>query len=1016
MLAKIINRPIAVCMVVLAVFIFGFLALRHIPISLMPNIDIPKIIVQANAAGFSVQEVEQKIVTPLRDQIAQVGELKDIQTESKNGVGQLSLYFEPGTNMDIVYVDVNEKIDRVMNRLPKNIERPKVMKAGVMDIPAFFVDIKCKEDLNDSRFSELGQFARDIVLKRLEQLPQTAMVDISGTIKTEIRCKPDMERLLALNITVKDLEDAIKDRDISLETLSIANGIYRYNVYYDSQIQTTQDLLDTYICHDGRLLQLKDLCQIEEVALLYNGLVRNNNQRAITLAVIKQVDAQMEQMRSEIDSLLEELRKEYPDIEFVVTRDQTQLLSYAINSLWQNLIWGVLLASIILFFFTSNWKMPLLVVVSIPLSLAITIACFFLLNISLNIVSLSGLILGIGMIVDNSIIVIDNISQKQSNSKHFPSITLSRNVITGTTEVFTPMLSSILTTCSVFFPLIFFSGSAGAMFHDQAIGVTVALFASLAVASLVVPVFLFHLLNKRHNINTSNFHGIADRYVFSIYEKMVSWTMRHINGTLIVSVLFVVLAAIAFPFIKKEQMPEVSHDDMIMTIDWNEGISVSENDRRIKKILSLVSKHTSSSTAMIGPQQFILSHTKDITANEAVCYLKAYSADDINSIQQIISTYMETNFPESKLDFSISGNIYDLIFNTDIPDLIIRLKDSHGQCPSVSLANSFISNLRDKFPDVEIQPLPTEKTIVYETKPEKLALYNISYYELYDRIKGILNSNRVYDIIRGAEKVAVTVGSSLQGAYVILHSTIKNSNNVDVPMNLLLNSYTREDYKRIYAGAEGEFLPIIINHHADKTLHQVMEYTNSIVDKMNLSATFSGNYFNARHMIVEMTIALVVAVLLLLFILAAQFESVVQPLIILSEIIIDISVVILSLLLLKESINLMSMIGLIVMGGIVINDSILKIDTINRLRHSGHSLLHAILKAGKMRFKPIVITSATTIFALIPFMTHNSLGEDLQYPLSLTLIIGLFVGTMISLFYIPILYFLIYKKKHSDSK
>ena len=484
MLRTLIHRPIAVTMVLIALVAVGILALTYIPVSLMPEIDIPRITVQMSNPGASVSEVEQQMVTPMRYQLSQVAGLKDIETVSRMDAGTITLYFEPGTDMDLLFIDVNEKIDRAMNSMPKDMERPKVVKASAIDIPAFYVDVVEQE----GNIASLSKLVRNVIAKRIEQLPQTAMVDYSGTVGTELLCVPDLNKLESLGLSTRTIEAAINDNNIVLEALSVRDGIYRYSIHFDSQILGKDDIENIYLQHEGRMLQLKDICEVEEKPAVRNGIVRHDGKDAITLAVIKQNDAQMADLQESMEALMEDLHKDYPDVEFHITRDQTQLLTYSISNLEWNLILGALLACVILFVFNGGWRTPLLIIISIPLSLILTLLCFYVIGISINVISLSGLILGVGMMVDNAIIVIDNIRQRG-------------DVIRGTKEVFMPMLSSVLTTCSVFIPLIFLSGTAGALFYDQAMGVTIALFASLLVAVMVVPVYYYNL---NPNLNNNN--------------------------------------------------------------------------------------------------------------------------------------------------------------------------------------------------------------------------------------------------------------------------------------------------------------------------------------------------------------------------------------------------------------------------------------------------------------------------------------------------------------------------------
>ena len=1018
MLRRIIDRPIAVTMCLIALVVMGTLALRFIPVSLMPDIDIPQITVQVSLPGYSAQEVERKVVASLRGQLMQVAGVKDIRSESRLDAGSVVMTFEPGSNIDLLFIEVNEKIDRAMNYMPKEMERPKVMKASAMDIPAFYLDVWPLSDSPSGgekgtslKFAQLGRFARGVVSKRIEQLPQTAMVDMSGTVGTEIVCIPDYDRLQSLGMTVSTIETAIQRNNITLEALSVVDGLYRYNIHFDSQLLTREDIANIYINHEGRLLQLKDLCRIEERTAQRNGLVRHGKHDAITMAIIKQNDAQMEDLQRSMDELLEDMRTEYPDIAFELTRDQTRLLAYTIENLKGNLYVGAFLACLILFLFMRQWRLSLLIVLTIPLSLILTLLCFYLLGITLNVISLSGLILGVGMIVDNSIIVIDNIMQRWRGG-----LPLSEAVIKGTGEVFTPMLSSVLTTCSVFIPLIFLSGTAGALFYDQAMGVTTSLFASLLVASLVIPVYFFSLFRNKQEKGLDDKTSAGGSRLYRPYEATMQWVLRHAHACILFFICAIPLTGWILWHIEKERMPSVGQEDTLMSIDWNTGISAEENDRRVREMLAAADSSLVTSTSMIGAQEFLLAHTKDITASEAVVYMKARTVAELQDIKHRMTDFLAAHYPAASVEFGEPGNVYDLIFSTDEADLEIHLQDQDGRRPKISVTRAFTDTLRAHFPDITIMPVVTETNIQYVADMEQMAVYKVGYDQLHSRLKELVNRARIFDINDGAQSVPVVVGTSGQDAGRILGGTVRNSEGTEVPISYLVQESRGEDYKRLQAGNGGEFYSINLTA-SDRDVERVMAFVDEYVHrpKSELSTSYAGGYFSSRKMIGELALVLTVALALLYFILAAQFESFIQPFIILLEMVVDVFFVVLGLWLLGETLNVMSMIGLVVMSGIIINDSILKVDTINRLRRGGMSLLRALMTAGHSRLKPIVMTSLTTILAIVPFLQRSDMGSALQYPLSLTLIIGMTIGTLVSLFFVPLLYYLIYRGKYRGS-
>lgn len=1013
---NLIHRPIAVTMCLIALIAIGCISFKYIPVSLMPDIDIPQITVQVSYPGASVHEVDAEVVAPLRSQLMQVAGLKDIHSESRMDAGSIFMEFEPGSNIDLIFIEVNEKIDRAMNRMPKELERPKVVKASAMDIPAFYLDLSLKNEgvgkdgslpKAGMKFTQLGEFARNIVSKRIEQLPQTAMVDISGTTGAEIICIPDEAKLLSMGLDMETLSKAIQSNNITLGALSVVDGVYRYNIHFDSQLLNREDIENVYINHEGRLVQLKDLCRVEEKLASRVGLVRHDGKNAVTMAVIKQNDAQMEDLQKSIEGLVEDLRKEYPDISFDLTRDQTRLLTYSIDNLGQNLYVGAVLACLVLFLFMKDWRLPLLIIITIPLTLIVTLLSFHLLGISLNIISLSGLILGVGMIVDNSIIVIDNVMQRWRQG-----MPLADALVKGTNEVFTPMLSSVLTTCSVFVPLIFLSGIAGALFYDQAMGVTIALFASLFVAVLVIPVYFMVLYRKRKTCPEGE---VLDRKFhfnfYTPYECGVKWVLRNPVKSVTAFCLAIPAIFLIYKGLEKERLPYMEHNDALMKIDWNAGISVEENDARVGDVLKQVDGMVQTSTAMVGVQDFVLSHTEDLTTSEAVVYFQAEDGETLRQAQEKMRNYMAERYPHGTVEFGVSGNIFDLIFSNDDADLEIRLQRQGGGRPDVHEARAFLDTLSRRFPEVAVQPVVSERNIQYVADTEQMAVYHVSYAALQARLRMLVSQNEVYAINEGARSLPVIIGERGMDSRRLLQYTVRNDEGVDIPLSYLIRETQGEDFKRLYSGNGGDYYPVKITAN-DRTVESIVDFTERFVKAdPHYSASFTGNYYSSREMIGELVLVLSVAVALLYFILAAQFESIVQPLVILSEIVIDVFWVFLVLWLLGESLNIMSMIGIVVMSGIIINDSILKVDTMNRLRREGMPLVTAIWRGGHSRLRPIVMTSLTTILAILPFLSRGDMGSALQYPLSLTLIVGMVAGTLVSLFFIPLVYYLIYRKR-----
>ena len=1003
MIRYIIKRPVAVAMIVIAVSVLGVLALLKLPVSLLPDADVPVITVQVNNKGASALQTDQEILHTLRSRLSQIAGLRSMQSEAKMDAGSIKMTFDPETNIDLTLIEVNEKIDMAMGALPKETERPKVMKSSISDIPAFFLEMKLKESSDDiKKFAEMSDFAANVVRKRIEQLPQTAMVDISGTAGQEIMITPDYDKLRAMGLTTANIEKAIDNNNITFGALSIVDGQYRYNIHFDSQILVAEDIGNIIINHEGRMFKLSDVAKIEKRSGVRNGWVRHDGKNAVTMAIIKHSVAKMSELQHSIEETLNDLRLNHPDIEFAVSRDQTRLLAYSFSNLSENLLSGCLLTCLVLLLFLRNWRMSMIVALTIPLSLIITLLMFYVMDITLNVISLSGLILGVGMIVDNAIIVTDIIILNRQKG-----LNLADAVCKGVNEVFAPMLSSVLTTCSVFLPLIFLSGIAGELFFDMSVGISVSLLASLAVAVLAVPV-VYYNLHKRQD--KENHTKQSDVILTLWYEKAFCYVMRHQKLFVVFFIMAIPGFALFYNFIEKQRMPDLSQTDSMVYVSWNEGISEEESDKRINLLIKKAGNSILSSSSMTGNQQFVLPHTRNITGTEALAYIKCEGAEELEEAKQMILKQCNLLFNKATVVFEPVGNPFDMMLNTAENNLELHLRKTEGGRPDVAHTQEFVKKFQNRFPDIHIPEVEIDNNLLCRADVAKMAFYGVSYSSLLSKMREMTGKNKIMDINNGTNAVPVIIGADKAERDRILQSAVMNNKKVEVPVRLLLADSVVNNYKRLYSSTEGDYYPIAIND-SEENIEKVMTYADSLQKTdSRIAIDYEGGYFSSRQLVSELMIVLAVALLLLYLILAAQFESLMQPLIILSEMVINCFVVLAVLWCCDVSLNLMSMIGLVVMSGIVINDSILKIDTINRYRRSGMNLLRAIMTTGSERLRPIVMTSATTIFGVLPFLSTGDMGSDLQYPLSLTIVVGMTIGTLVSLFFVPMLYYVIYRR------
>lgn len=1020
MIKFLIQRPIAVLMAFTACFIVGWVTYFTLPVSLLPDIAIPEITVQVSAQNTSARELENTMVKPLRQQLVQVSKLRGMNSETRDGAGIIRLNFDYGTNTDLAFIEVNEKIDAAMNYLPKDADRPKVIKASATDIPVFYLNLTLKNDsaygdADMASFLELCEFAENVIKRRIEQLPEVAMVDVTGLLEKELQIVPDPDKLAVLGLTVEDIEQVLNQNNVEPGSMVVRDGYYEYNIKFSTLLRTEEDVENILLRKEERVLRLGDFCRVDIVPVKEKGISVSNGKRAVTLAVIKQADENMEDMKQAVNGTMGYFKAMYPDIDFQVSRNQTELLDYTISNLQQNLSLGFLLICLVAVLFLGDVKSPFIIGLSMLVSIVICFLFFYLFQMSLNIISLSGLILALGMMIDSSIIVTENISQYRERG-----YSLRRACVAGTSEVITPMLSSSLTTVAVFVPLIFMSGIAGALFFDQAFSVTVGLLVSYFTGIMLLPVL--YMLVYRTGLRRKSWFSririqnpLKEHTLDRFYDAGVDWVFAHKAFSVTLGILSLPLCVCLFFFIDKERMPQVDQQELMVQVDWNENIHVDENKRRVEELVEQVKVMTLEQTAEVGQQDYLLNREQMLSVSEAKLYFKADLPEKIGPLQQEVQQWLKQHYPLAVVSFFPPETVFEKLFVTGEADVVAELYARHkGKTP----AADELRRLGDKLEEATgVAPggIAFENQLNILVLHEKLLLYQVSFDELYRSLKVAFKENSVAMLHSFQQYLPISIVGEEQTVNEVIQQTLiqtlpdSEGKVAYVPLRELVRVQPAEDLKTITAGSNGEFIPF--SFYKVKDAEDLMNRVKLVAGESGEWDTlFSGSFFSNRKMLDELVVILFISILLMYFILAAQFESFVQPLIVLLEIPVDVAFALLLLWLCGHTLNLMSAIGIIVTCGIIINDSILKLDAINELRKTGMPLLEAIHEAGRRRLRPIVMTSLTTIFAMVPLLFSFDMGSELQKPLSVAMIGAMVVGTLVSLFFIPLVYWFIYRK------
>jgi multidrug efflux pump subunit AcrB len=1019
MIKFLLHRPISVLMTFLACIIIGIITYTTLPVSLLPDIAIPRITVQITGDNMSARELENTVVRHIRRQLMQTGRLRDMRSETRDGAAIVHLVFDHGTDTDLAFIEVNEKIDAAMSGLPRDFRRPRVIKASAADLPVFFLNLTLRGDepfdvTDEQRFLDLSDFADNIVRRRIEQLPEVAMADMTGLMFRHLQIVPDMNVLESVGFTLNDIESVLAANNVDFGSMMVRDGHYEYNIRFSSVLRTPEDVGNIFLRRGDRIFQLRDLATIEVVRQAESGMSVINGKRAVTLSIIQQSDETMANLRRSLNATIADLERNHPEIEFTVSRNQTELLDYSITNLQENLLLGFILVFIVAILFLGDAKSPVVIGISMLTSLITSFVFLYLFGQSLNIITLAGLILALGMMIDSSIIVTDIISQYRMQG-----YSLEESCIKGTNDVITPILSSTLTTIAVFVPLVFMSGIAGAIFFSQALAVSIGLLVSYLTGIILLPVLykLIYGMKLKENKVSRFFNRTqraADSWLFRWYDKGFEFVFRHKTASFLFLILAIPFCVFMFRVMPKSAMPHLEYTETVVMVDWNENIHVDENKRRVFRLMQSVETIAVEHAGYVGFQQYLLNRESTLSPSEAQLYFRTERAAETIELQHLIVDWLRAYYPQAVVSFSPPENIFEKIFDTAEPDVVVQLFPANREeVPSPEA----IRQIRQKVnlaTGQESEDIAFEQQIMITVDRERLLLHNVNYHEVHRLLRTAFRDNEINMLRSYQQYLPISLAGTQQTVEQILRETVLQTRGFDgrvmsIPLQSLVNIGRGEDIKTIVAGRDGEFIPL--NFHNVQNPEALIAQVDGIIrENRSWEAFFSGGFFSNRQMLSELMVILLISILLMYFILASQFESFLQPLIVLLEIPTCIGIALLSLWITGHSLNLMSAIGLIVTSGIIINDSILKLDMMNRLRKSGMPLMEAIHTAGVQRLRAIIMTSLTTVCAMAPLLFSADLGSELQKPLAVAMIGTMAIGVLVSLFMLPVVYWAIYRR------
>ena len=1045
------ERRVTVIMLMTAIVLFGMVSLSRLSLNLLPDIAYPSLTVRTTLTGAAPAEIENLLSKPVEEAVGVVRNVRLVRSVSRSGQSDVTIEFLWGTDMDIAGVDVREKLDTL--ELPLEASRPLLLRFDPSSEPIIRLGLLHKDAVAGSdaeaQLKALRRLAEDRVKPQLEAEEGTAAVKVSGGLEDEILIQVDQQKLSQLGISINQIAQRIRAENVNLSGGRLEEGNQRFLVRTLNEFATVDEFRDAIIANiDGRSIYLRNVATVERGYKDREAITRVKGRESVELAVYKEGDANTVQVAGRIEQRLSRLRDSLPeDIELVTIYDQSKFIASAVDDVRIAAILGGLIAVFVLYGFLRNARATTILSIAIPVSVIGTFLLMYTNDISLNIMSLGGIALAVGMLVDNSIVVLENIVRKKEMGEDIKEA--AKN---GTTEVASAVVAATLTTVAVFFPMVFISGIAGELFKDQALTVTFALLFSLLVALTLIPMLASLGARSRYddggdskpaNWFTRSIAAIVRlvgfalfgvkrvfwivlwpstwllqafyRSIASLYPAMLNWSLRHRAAVLSISLALFVATMALVPRLGTELIPQFSQGEFNVDIRLPPGKPLTETDNAIQVAHATAAELDTIALdySVAGTGNRLDANPVDAGDNTGALSITmrdgANRADEDAAIAALRAALSAT--PGVQYEFtrpslvSIASPLQIEVAGYDLEGLA---RVSEG------IINAMAGSPR--FADVRttIETGNPEIQIVFDQ--ERAAKLGLAVRDIANGVVANVRGELATRYTWRDKKIDVLVRSvdTRQSSIEEIRGLIVNpTSERPVTLDAVADIVVSQGPAEIRRVAQ-ERVAIISANLAYGDLGTAAAEAGDIVSRIamptGISATVSGQSREMQDSFKSLQFALALAVFLVYLVMASQFESLVHPFVILFTIPLALVGAVLALFVTGTTVNIVAFIGVIMLAGIVVNNAIVLVDLINQLRAQGKDRFDAIAEAGSARLRPILMTSLTTTLGLLPMAMGFGEGSEVRAPMAITVIGGLTVSTFLTLLVIPVVYSLLDRK------
>jgi HAE1 family hydrophobic/amphiphilic exporter-1 len=1063
-------------MLFLAVVLLGVISYVRLPIDLLPDVSYPRLVVYTSYPDVAPAEVERLITERIEEQAAAVPGVERVTSASREGVSLVTLRFGWGTDMDFAMLNVRERLDNVREFLPESATRPAILRVDPESEPIMVLSVIGGSDLWETK-----ELAETVFRRRLEQLDGVAQASVTGGLDREIQVEVNPRLLEAYGLTIEQISTALDQANVSAPGGTILQGRYRYPLRTLGEFRTVEEIAEVVVARQRpggqaaagpgqegvRLVRLKDVGRVIDGFAEREAIARYGGTEAVGLMVFKESGANTVTVAEAVDEVLVQLSDEYPSMGVDVAYSQAGFISDSITNVVQALVFGGILAFLVLFLFLRDPRYPVAIALAIPISVVGTFALMEAFDVSLNIMSLGGLALGVGMLVDNSIVVLENIFRHREELGAESAVAATR----GAEEVQAAITASTLTTISVFGPIIYVEGVAGELFKDLSLAVAFSLMVSLLVALTLLPSLaarfagvgskeeagspvrakpvrrpgffgwvrwiggsvvlapirlvsgawqlvgalvrfwgqgIGSMLGRTFGPLLRAFDRAFDRFA-ARYHGVLEWSLSHPGRVLGGSALTLLGALSVAGGLQRDLLPQVDQGAFEVRLELEEGTALEATAEAAVGIeaTALADPGVAAVFSNIGRDVQAYAEGEEASGlHTATFQIRVVDGVRSDRVAERMRAQAD-RFPSGALSVETGqATALGAMLGGAEADISVRVRSENltvafATAEEVERRLGLVSAVGN----VRIGTERGQPQVQVEIDRAACAAFGVDARVVAETVDRAMRGDRATQFVNFDRKIDVVVRYPDDERYSM--ETLEGLRVAGVPIRELVRIREAVGPAEVHREDQARVIPVyadVVEGGLDQAIVAVEDALATLVPSRDVRWEVGGENEEMRRSFRDLAFAFGLALILVYMILAAQFESFVHPFTILMSVPLALVGAILALLVSGEGLNTMSLIGVVILVGIVVNDAIVKVDFIVKAQQRGLALREAILEAGRVRLRPIVMTTVTTVLGLFPMALGIGRGSDLRAPLAIAVIGGLIVATVLTLIVVPVVY------------